>query len=76
VANDIEQLLDASKWTNADIKRVIDHISISKNGQVTVYLKLLGNTGLDEEYLVRPGLDDLNAEDSKEKVLLSCSFES
>ncbi len=36
----LEKLLDISEWTNADLREVVDHISVSAAGGITVHMKL------------------------------------
>lgn len=37
----IEHLLDVSQWTNVELREVVDHISVSLAGEVTIHLKTL-----------------------------------
>ena len=43
----IEELLNLSEWSNAQVKRVIEKITVNVKGEVTVYLKPLGRLGLE-----------------------------
>ena len=39
--------------TNAQLKRIIQKIEVDKDGNVDIYLRLLGDLGLDETVLIR-----------------------
>lgn len=52
----IESITDVRSMTNAQLKKVIKKILVDKDGNVDIYLRLLGDLGLDEEVLVQ--LDD------------------
>ena len=38
--------------TNAQLKRIIQKIEVDKDGNVDIYLRLLGDLGLDETVLI------------------------
>ena len=38
--------------TNTQLKKIIEKIEVDKDGNVDIYLKLLGDLGLDEAILV------------------------
>ena len=38
--------------TNAQLKRIIQEIEVDKDGNVDIYLRLLGDLGLDETVLI------------------------
>ena len=42
--------------TNAQLKKIVQKILVDKDGNVDIYLRLLGDLGLDDEVLVQ--LDD------------------
>ncbi len=44
----IDELLKLSEWTNAQVKKVIDKITVSEDGAITVYLISLRRLGLEE----------------------------
>ena len=48
----IEDVVDVRDMTNAQLKQVIDKITVSNSGHVTIYLKMFGALGLDEEVLI------------------------
>lgn len=41
--------------TNTQLKKIIDKIEVDKDGNVDIYLKLLGDLGLDETVLIEDG---------------------
>lgn len=48
----IEDIADVRQMTNVQLKQVIQKIEIDKNGNVDIYLRLLGDLGLDEIALI------------------------
>jgi chromosome segregation ATPase len=43
----VGELLNLSEWSNAQVKRVIEKITVNEKGEVTVYLKPLRRLGLE-----------------------------
>lgn len=48
----IEDVTDMHQMTNTQLKKIIDKIEVDKDGNVDIYLKLLGDLGLDETILI------------------------
>lgn len=48
----IEDIADVREMTNAQLKRIIQKIEVDKDGNVDIYLRLLGDLGLDETVLI------------------------
>ena len=48
----IESITDVRQMTNAQLKRIIRKIEVDKDGNVDIYLRILGDLGLDDEILV------------------------
>lgn len=48
----IEDIADVRQMTNAQLKRIIQKIEVDKDGNVDIYLRLLGDLGLDETVLI------------------------
>lgn len=48
----IENITDVRQLTNAQLKQVIKKIEVDKDGNVDIYLRLLGDLGLDETVLI------------------------
>jgi uncharacterized small protein (DUF1192 family) len=48
----IEDITDVHQMTNTQLKRIIQKIEVDKDGNVDIYLRLLGELGLDEEVLI------------------------
>lgn len=49
---EIEDITDVHQMTNAQLKRIIQKIEVDKDGNVDIYLRLLGDLGLDETVLI------------------------
>lgn len=52
----IEDITDVHQMTNTQLKKIIEKIEVDKDGNVDIYLKLLGDLGLDEAILVEDRL--------------------
>ncbi len=50
---DIADIADVRQMTNAQLRRIIQKIEVDKDGNVDIYLRLLGDLGLDETVLIR-----------------------
>ena len=48
----IESVADMRTMTNAQLKRMIQKIEVDKEGNVDIYLRLLGDLGLDDTVLI------------------------
>lgn len=49
----IEDITDIRQMTNAQLKRLIQKIEVDKDGNVDVYLRLLGDLGLEDTVMIR-----------------------
>lgn len=49
---EIEDITDVREMTNAQLKRLIQKIVVDKEGNVDIYLRLMGDLGLDETVLI------------------------
>ncbi|MBQ3262109.1 MAG: recombinase family protein [Oscillospiraceae bacterium] len=49
----IESITDVREMTNAQLRRIVDRIEVDHDGRVTIYLRLMGDLGLDGIVLVR-----------------------
>lgn len=49
---EIEDITDVHQMTNQQLKRLIQKIEVDKDGNVDIYLRLLGDLGLDETILI------------------------
>ncbi|MCL2352255.1 MAG: recombinase family protein [Firmicutes bacterium] len=49
---EIESITDIRRMTNAQLKRIVQRIEIDKDGKVEIYLKLLGDLGLEKNVLI------------------------
>ena len=61
-------LLRRKLLTNAQLKRLINKIEVDKDGNVDIYLRLIGELGLDETVLIE-GND--RAEETEDKTALN-----
>ena len=48
----IEDITDVRSMTNAQLKRLIQKIEVDKDGNVDIYLRLLGDLGLEETVVI------------------------
>ena len=49
---EIEDITDVRQMTNTQLKKLIQRIEVDKDGNVDIYLRLLGDLGLDEAVLI------------------------
>lgn len=49
----LEDITDVHEMTNAQLKRLIQKIEVDKEGNVDIYLRLIGDLGLDEAVLIK-----------------------
>ena len=65
----LEDITDVHEMTNAQLKRLINKIEVDKEGNVDIYLRLIGDLGLDEAVLIE-GTEDSeeNNDDSANKL--------
>ncbi len=59
----LEDITDVHEMTNAQLKRLINKIEVDKDGNVDIYLRLIGELGLDETVLID---GDENVEEKKD----------
>lgn len=60
---EIEDITDVHQMTNQQLKRLIQKIEVDKEGNVDIYLRLLGDLGLDESVLIEENETVLNYND-------------
>ena len=60
---EIEDITDVHQMTNQQLKRLIQKIEVDKEGNVDIYLRLLGDLGLDESVLIEENETVLNCYD-------------
>ena len=48
----LEDITDVHEMTNTQLKRLINKIEVDKDGNVDIYLRLIGDLGLDETVLI------------------------
>ena len=60
---EIEDITDVQQMTNQQLKRLIQKIEVDKEGNVDIYLRLLGDLGLDESVLIEENETILNCND-------------
>ena len=49
---EMEDITDVHEMTNTQLKRLINKIEVDKEGNVDIYLRLIGDLGLDEAVLI------------------------
>ena len=49
---EIEDITDVAQMTNAQLKKIIQRIEVDKDGNVDIYLKLIGDLGLESTVLI------------------------
>ena len=59
---EIEDITDVHQMTNQQLKRLIQKIEVDKEGNVDIYLRLLGDLGLDESVLIEENETVLNCD--------------
>lgn len=53
----LEDITDVHEMTNTQLKRLIQKIEVDKDGNVDIYLRLIGDLGLDETVLIESEAD-------------------
>ena len=67
----LEDITDVHEMTNAHLKRLINKIEVDKDGNVDIYLRLIGDLGLDETVLIEG--DENTEEKGIKTVSNSCN---
>lgn len=67
----LEDITDVHEMTNAQLKRLINKIEVDKDGNVDIYLRLIGDLGLDEIVLIEG--DENTEEKGIKTVSNSCN---
>ena len=65
---EIEDITDVHQMTNQQLKRLIQKIEVDKDGNVDIYLRLLGDLGLDESVLIEENETVLNCDDQTKRL--------
>ena len=68
---EIEDITDVHQMTNQQLKRLIQKIEVDKDGNVDIYLRLIGDLGLDETVLIEG--DENTEEKGIKTVSNSCN---
>lgn len=66
----LEDITDVHEMTNAQLKRLINKIEVDKDGNVDIYLRLIGDLGLDETVLIE---QDEDTEEKEDKNAPNCN---
>lgn len=64
----IEDITDVHEMTNVQLKRLIKKIEVDKDGNVDIYLRLLGDLGLNESILVEDECENKTVLNSKDQT--------
>lgn len=67
----LEDITDVHEMINAQLKRLINKIEVDKDGNVDIYLRLIGDLGLDETVLIEG--DENTEEKGIKTVSNSCN---
>jgi len=67
----LEDITDVHEMTNAQLKRLINKIEVDKDGNVDIYLRLIGDLGWDETVLIEG--DENTEEKGIKTVSNSCN---
>lgn len=68
----LEDITDVHEMTNAQLKRLINKIEVDKDGNVDIYLRLIGDLGLDEAVVIEGTENpEENNDDSANKLNVS-----
>lgn len=71
---EIEDITDVHEMTNTQLKRIIKKVEVDHDGNVDIYLRLIGDLGLDETVLVDAIENaDISHESDAEKATVSLS---
>ena len=52
---EIGDITDVRRMTNAQLKRIVQKIEVDREGHIDIYLRLLGDLGLEDTVLIRNG---------------------
>lgn len=63
----IEDITDVHEMTNTQLKRLIQKIEVDKDGNVDIYLRLIGDLGLDETVFIDDFIDSEHSDNCEEK---------
>ncbi len=66
--NEMEDITDVHEMTNMQLKRLINKIEVDKDGNVEIFLKLIGDLGLEEAVLIDSSDQGLDNHEDKATV--------
>lgn len=66
---EMEDITDVHEMTNTQLKRLINKIEVDKDGNVDIYLRLIGDLGLDETVLIKGTESAEGAEEIAESAM-------
>ena len=71
---EMEDITDVHEMTNTQLKRLINKIEVDKDGNVDIYLRLIGDLGLDETVLIEGAEgSENNPETTPTKTIPNCA---
>ena len=70
---EMEDITDVHEMTNTQLKRLINKIEVDKDGNVDIYLRLIGDLGLDETVLIEGTESAEGAEEIAESAMETSS---
>ena len=69
----IESISDVSAMTNAQLRQIVEKIEVDKDGNVDIYLRLLGELGLDESILTAQKPSEIGAFRQSDRTVPVCT---
>lgn len=55
----LEDITDVHQMTNMQLRKIVQKIEVDKEGNVDIYLRLMGDLGLDETILIEDTSDTI-----------------
>ena len=70
----LEDITDVHEMTNAQLKQLINKIEVDKDGNVDIYMRLIGELGLDENVLIQDAGSNIGGDETTpENIVPNCN---
>ena len=70
----LEDITDVHEMTNEQLKRLISKIEVDKDGNVDIYMRLIGELGLDENVLIQDTGSNIGGDETTpENIIPNCN---
>ena len=70
----LEDITDVHEMTNEQLKRLISKIEVDKDGNVDIYMRLIGELGLDENVLIQDTGSNIGGDETTpENIVPNCN---